>query len=158
MDKIYALNEIQAIVKPILQQYGVSRAYLFGSYACGEATGQSDIDLRIDGGKIKSMFGLGALYDELTNALEKPVDLVTTEGLNHNANRKRTERFWSSMKEDERLIYIMRSVERFGNDKAVFDADRDYRNSVCMSLLQIGELTGHLTEDFREETKKKNLW
>ena len=30
MDKIYALNEIQAIVKPILQQYGVSRAYLFG--------------------------------------------------------------------------------------------------------------------------------
>ena len=59
MDKIYALNEIQAIVKPILQQYGVSRAYLFGSYACGEATGQSDIDLRIDGGKIKSMFGLG---------------------------------------------------------------------------------------------------
>ena len=96
MDKIYALNEIQAIVKPILQQYGVSRAYLFGSYACGEATGQSDIDLRIDGGKIKSMFGLGALYDELTNALEKPVDLVTTEGLNHNANRKRTERFLMS--------------------------------------------------------------
>ena len=39
------------------------------------------------------MFGLGALYDELTNALEKPVDLVTTESLNHNANRKRTGRF-----------------------------------------------------------------
>lgn len=51
MDKIYALNEIQAIVNPILQQYGVSRAYLFGSYARGEATGQSDIDLRIDGGR-----------------------------------------------------------------------------------------------------------
>ncbi len=53
---------------------------------------------------------------------------------------------------------IMRSVERFGNEKAVFDADRDYRNSVCMSLLQIGELTGHLTEDFREETKNKIYW
>ena len=61
MDKIYALNEIQAIVNPILQQYGVSCAYLFGSYARGEATGQSDIDLRIDGGKIKSMFGLEPL-------------------------------------------------------------------------------------------------
>lgn len=59
MDKIYALNEIQAIANPILQQYGVSSAYLFGSYARGEATGQSDIDLRIHGGKIKSMFGLG---------------------------------------------------------------------------------------------------
>lgn len=105
MDKIYAMDEIQAIVNPILQNYGVSRAYLFGSYARGEATGQSDVDLRIDGGKIKSMFSLGALYDELTNALDKPVDLVTTEGLSHIANRKRTERFWSRMKEDERLIY-----------------------------------------------------
>lgn len=49
---------------------------------------------------------------------------------------------------------IEAAVERFGKEKSVFDADRDYRNSVCMSLLQIGELTGHLTEDFREETKE----
>lgn len=34
------------------------------------------------------------------------------------------------------------------------DTDRDYRNSICMRLLQIGELTGHLTEEFREETKE----
>lgn len=54
MDKIYALNEIQAIVNPILQQYGVSRAYLLGSYARGEATRQSDIDLRIDSGNSKA--------------------------------------------------------------------------------------------------------
>lgn len=53
---------------------------------------------------------------------------------------------------------ILKSVKRFGNDKVVFDVDNDYRNSVCMSLLQIGELTGHLTEDFREETKNKIFW
>lgn len=105
MEKIYALDEIRAIINPILQNYGVSRAYLFGSYARGEATGESDIDLRIDGGKIKSMFGLGALYHELTEALEKSVDLVTTESLNHIANRERTECFCSNIKEDERLIY-----------------------------------------------------
>lgn len=49
MEKIYAMNEIAAIIRPILQNYGVSRAYLFGSYARGEATEHSDIDLRIDG-------------------------------------------------------------------------------------------------------------
>lgn len=66
MEKIYAMNELQAIICPILRDYGVRRAYLFGSYARGEATAQSDIDLRIDGGRIRSMFGLGALYHELT--------------------------------------------------------------------------------------------
>ena len=38
MEKIYAFDEIRRIVSPILQNYGVSRAYLFGSYARGEAT------------------------------------------------------------------------------------------------------------------------
>lgn len=105
MEKIYALDEIRAIIHPILQSYGVSRAYLFGSYARGEATGQSDIDLRIDSEKIKSMFGLGALYHDLTKALKKPVDLVTTESLLHAANAVRMERFCSRIKEDECLIY-----------------------------------------------------
>jgi len=36
---------------------------------------------------------------------------------------------------------IQNTVERFGNDKTIFESDRDFRNSVCMSLLQIGELT-----------------
>lgn len=105
MEKIYAVNEIQAIICPILRDHGVSRAYLFGSYARGEATEQSDIDLRIDGGRIRSMFGLGALYHELTQALKKPVDLVTTEALFHDANAVRTERFRVSIKKDEKLIY-----------------------------------------------------
>lgn len=43
-------------------------------------------------------------------------------------------------------------------EKDIFDTDRDYRNSVCMSLLQIGELTGHLTENFREDTKDSIYW
>lgn len=53
---------------------------------------------------------------------------------------------------------IEATMERFGKDRAVFDTDRDYRNSVCMSLLQIGELTGHLSEDFREGTKQEIYW
>lgn len=64
MEKIYAVNEIQAIIRPILRDHGVSRAYLFGSYARGEATEQSDIDLRIDGGRIRSMFCTKELVKE----------------------------------------------------------------------------------------------
>lgn len=50
-------------------------------------------------------------------------------------------------------IDVQETLERFGKDKAVFETDKDFRNSVCMSLFQIGELTGHLPEDFREATK-----
>lgn len=53
---------------------------------------------------------------------------------------------------------IEETIDRFGKDQAVFDRDRDYRNSVCMSLLQIGELTSHLSEDFRESTKGTIYW
>lgn len=78
---------------------------MFGSYARGEASEASDIDLRIEGGKVKGMFGLGKLYDELTVALEKSVDLITTEALNHKANVERTKGFRNNIEEDEILIY-----------------------------------------------------
>jgi uncharacterized protein with HEPN domain len=44
---------------------------------------------------------------------------------------------------------IFSSMQRFG-DVARFSIDADYFNSVCMSLLQIGELANHLTSDFQE--------
>lgn len=53
---------------------------------------------------------------------------------------------------------IEKALKRFGEDKEIFENDTDYRNSVCMSLLQIGELTGHLSEDYRETTKELVYW
>lgn len=55
-------------------------------------------------------------------------------------------------------IDVQETLERFGKDKAVFETDKDFRNSVCMSLFQLGELTGHLPEDFREATKATIYW
>ena len=46
---------------------------------------------------------------------------------------------------------IFSAQKRFGNDFKTFAADVDYFNSVCMSLLQIGELTNHLSEDFKSK-------
>ena len=55
-------------------------------------------------------------------------------------------------------IDVQETLERFGKDKSIFETDKDFRNSICMSLLQIGELTGHLPEDFREATKATIYW
>jgi uncharacterized protein with HEPN domain len=48
----------------------------------------------------------------------------------------------------EHIENIFKAQKRFGSDISVFISDRDYFNSVCMSLLQIGELSHHLTSEF----------
>ena len=44
---------------------------------------------------------------------------------------------------------IEQTVERFGNDYTLFATDSIYRNAVALCILQIGELVGKLTEEFR---------
>ncbi|MDN0069813.1 nucleotidyltransferase family protein [Collinsella ihumii] len=49
MDKVLTPHELSEIITPLLKHYGLKSALLFGSYARGEATPESDIDLIIDG-------------------------------------------------------------------------------------------------------------
>lgn len=46
---------------------------------------------------------------------------------------------------------IDKIVDRFGNNIKTFRSDKAYRNSCAMCILQIGELVGHLSEEFRME-------
>ena len=69
--KIYTISEISQIVTPIASRYGVASVWLFGSYARGEATAESDVDLLIDGGAIHSLYQLTAFRLDLEDALQK---------------------------------------------------------------------------------------
>lgn len=80
-DKVYTIDELKHIVSPIAQRYKVGGIYLFGSYARGEATPQSDIDLRVEKGGLKGFFQLGGLYHDIESALQKKVDVLTTGSL-----------------------------------------------------------------------------
>lgn len=79
--KIYTIEEIKDIVAPIAKFYGIKEVYLFGSYARGEATTDSDIDLCIEKGDLKSLLKLGAFESKLKDALGIPVDVITMGGL-----------------------------------------------------------------------------
>ncbi|MCM1266672.1 MAG: nucleotidyltransferase domain-containing protein [Bacteroidales bacterium] len=74
----YTINEIKDKTTPIAKAYGIGRMSLFGSYARGEAKENSDVDLYIDRGKLRSLLQYFAFVDELENALECHVDVVTT--------------------------------------------------------------------------------
>ena len=44
---------------------------------------------------------------------------------------------------------IEQTINRFGASETSFNDDYDYRNSVSMSIMQIGELSKHLASDFK---------
>lgn len=74
----YTINEIRNKTTPIAKAHGIGRMSLFGSYARGEAKEDSDVDLYIDRGKLKSLLQYYAFVDELENVLNCHVDVVTT--------------------------------------------------------------------------------
>ncbi len=49
-------------------------------------------------------------------------------------------------------------IERFGKDFNIFVSDRAYFNAVSMCILQIGELSGSLSEEYRTKTAKQIPW
>ena len=78
-----ASEEIKAKVLPIIQKYRIPAMYLFGSYARGDATEESDIDFLVDttGTKLTSLLSLGALYCDLEEVFDKRVDLITIRAI-----------------------------------------------------------------------------
>lgn len=104
-ERIYTVDEIRDIVVPIAKRHRVTKMYLFGSYARGEADGTSDIDLRIDAENLTNLFVLGSLYDELENALKKSLDLITTQSLRQNIHDPLTRKLIRNMRKDEQLLY-----------------------------------------------------
>jgi len=96
-NSIYSIAQIKNIVMPIAKQYGVEHIYLFGSYARGDALPESDIDLRIDEGRICGLFELAGFHVDLEDTLKRKVDVLTTDGLN--------EKFKKRIAKEEVLIY-----------------------------------------------------
>lgn len=53
---------------------------------------------------------------------------------------------------------IQHTLERIKYDFETFENDKDFKNSISMSMMQIGELSTHLTDDFKTETTKDIPW
>ena len=85
---IYTLEEIRSRTLPIIQKYHIPAMYLFGSYARGQATEDSDLDFLVDttGTSLTSLLRLGALYCDLENAFEKRFDLITVRSIMQNTD------------------------------------------------------------------------
>ena len=82
-NKVYTINEIKAIVSEIAKNYPLKEVYLFGSYARGEATEKSDIDLavRFADGIAPTFRMFSSFIVDLEEALDKSVDCIPIDSM-----------------------------------------------------------------------------
>lgn len=79
-------KEMEHIIQnlmPVLQKYHIKKAILFGSYAKGKATSDSDIDLLVDSG-LKGLKFVG-LIEEIRRAMQKDVDVLDVSHIEKNS-------------------------------------------------------------------------
>lgn len=93
------LNSISAVLSAVLRHYDIKEAYVYGSYARGEQTPQSDLDLRFLCGDSITYGDLYRINNELNTRLNTEVDILTCRP------EKLRKGFYDQIKQDEVLLY-----------------------------------------------------
>ncbi len=91
------IDEIRSAAQDLGAQYGVEHIYLFGSYARGEANAESDVDLRLDKGRLCGLLQLAGLQLALEDRLGTKVDLLPSDSLD--------DRFLNRIRREEVMLY-----------------------------------------------------
>ena len=101
MEAEYELTfeELQAVVAPIAERYGMIRVYLFGSRARGDNRENSDFDFCVVAPRGCSLMKLGSFLYDLKDALGTEVDVVCEEGLQERPH------FLEEMMNDRKLVF-----------------------------------------------------
>lgn len=91
------ISEIKRKVSKVGKKYGIKSAYLFGSYAKDAATEESDVDLFVEKGDVRTYRDYFHFCEDLRNELGTEVDVLTPEGIRP--------RFFELIKDDRILLY-----------------------------------------------------
>ena len=77
----------------------IKKGYLFGSYARGEETSKSDIDIRLEADKGLTLIDIGNIRQDIVDAIGKDVDLLVVKPENLDPA------FYQNIRKDEICIY-----------------------------------------------------
>lgn len=79
---VMSRGELETIIRELLHKYHAEYALLFGSYARGEATADSDIDVIVFGGENFRARDIFAFGEELRQRTSKDVDAFEIREVN----------------------------------------------------------------------------
>lgn len=92
------LKEIQKKITPVLKEYKVEYAAVFGSVARGRDTAESDVDMVVRIQRLPhGIWGFVGLKQDLEKALNKRVDLISEQGMGRE--------FFGRIKDDLVMVY-----------------------------------------------------
>ena len=103
-DAVPSIDSLRLMIQPIIRKYGIRKATLFGSYARGEATEESDVDFLIECDSILNMNGYLALVENFRSATGKNVDIVMADALQSD-NTRAAQRLKQHIEKDQVVIY-----------------------------------------------------
>ncbi|MBF0539577.1 MAG: nucleotidyltransferase family protein [Nitrospirae bacterium] len=90
-------QEIEERIISVLTRHDATMIGLFGSYARGQETPNSDIDILVNFNDTKSLLELVAIERELTESINQKVDLLTEHSI--------SPYLIDNIKKDLRVIY-----------------------------------------------------
>jgi predicted nucleotidyltransferase len=107
MSVVYTIEQLKEKIAPVALKYRLPTVYIFGSYARGDATDTSDVDILVDktGTALRGLLALGGLYNDLSDALRKPIDLITTGALEQASTRERTPWMLENLNREKIQVY-----------------------------------------------------
>lgn len=105
LEKQEAITQIKKLTEPIFKEYGVEKAYVFGSYARGDYNENSDIDIIIVAKNIRSLLIIGAILEALKRVLKREVDLIEEECFEEDNMEEWEQEFYNNIKKERVIIY-----------------------------------------------------
>ncbi|MEK6896231.1 MAG: nucleotidyltransferase family protein [Nanoarchaeota archaeon] len=81
MKKKSEIENIKEKIMPLLKKHKVTRAGIFGSYARGEQTKKSDVDILVELDNDTGLLEFAHIKGLLEKELKRKVDLVEYEGI-----------------------------------------------------------------------------
>ena len=76
------IKKINDKIRPILKSYQIKKASVFGSFARGEESKKSDLDLLVEFKNDKSLFDMMDLQNKLQDTIGRKVDILTFDSVN----------------------------------------------------------------------------
>jgi predicted nucleotidyltransferase len=75
------LERYKQLILPVLKRYFIKRAAIFGSFAKGNISADSDVDLLIEPEKDFTIFKMLRLEEEISELIKRKVDVVEYSAL-----------------------------------------------------------------------------